>query len=109
MKEHSRHDGSGVVECRDEEDPERHHADNVVPGDPPHVVAALEIRRRWPGVGVLILMRNAFGLALGVGIAFLSALMTVFVIFIFPLWAIAVLSLDFIIAYALLTHSDEFE
>ncbi len=61
------------------------------------------------GVGVLILMRNPFGLALGVGIAFLSALMTVFVIFIFPLWSIAVLSLDFIVAYALLTRSDEFE
>jgi hypothetical protein len=36
-------------------------------------------------------------------------MMTVFVIFIFPLWAIAVLTLDFIVAYALLTHSDEFE
>ena len=60
------------------------------------------------GTGALILARNPFGLALGVGIAFLSALMTVFVIFIFPLWAIAVLSLDFIVAYALLTHSDEF-
>jgi hypothetical protein len=61
------------------------------------------------GVGGLILARNAYGLALGVGIALLSALMTVFVIFIFPLWAIAVLSLDFIVAYALLTHADEFE
>jgi len=61
------------------------------------------------GVGGLILARNAFGLWLGVGIAFLSAMMTVFVIFIFPLWAIAVLTLDSIVAYALLTHSDEFE
>jgi hypothetical protein len=61
------------------------------------------------GVGGLIITRNALGLWLGVGIAFLSAMMTVFVIFIFPLWAIAVLSLDFIVAYALLTHSDEFE
>ena len=61
------------------------------------------------GVGGLILARNAYGLALGVGIALLSAMMTVFVIFIFPLWAIAVLSLDFIVAYALLTHADEFE
>jgi hypothetical protein len=60
-------------------------------------------------VGGLILARNAYGLALGVGIALLSAMMTIFVIFIFPLWAIAVLSLDFIVAYALLTHSDEFE
>ena len=61
------------------------------------------------GVGVLIIMRNAYGLWLGVGIAFLSAMMTIFVIFIFPLWAIAVLSLDFVVAYALLTRSDEFE
>jgi len=61
------------------------------------------------GVGALILARNSYGLALGVGIAFLSAMMTVFVIFVFPLWAIAVLSLDFIIAYALLTNSDEFD
>ena len=61
------------------------------------------------GVGGLILARNAFGLWLGVSIAFLSAMMTVFVIFIFPLWAIAVLTLDFLIAYALLTNSEEFE
>lgn len=59
--------------------------------------------------GVLILMRNSWGLVLGMGIAFLSALMTIFVIFIFPLWAIAVLTLDFMIAYALLTRSDEFD
>ena len=61
------------------------------------------------GVGAMILARNAYGLWLGVAIASLSALMTVFVIFIFPLWAIAVLTLDFIIVYALVTHSEEFE
>ena len=61
------------------------------------------------GVGGLIIARNGFGLWLGVSIAFLSAMMTVFVIFIFPLWSIAVLTLDFIVIYALLTHSDEFE
>jgi hypothetical protein len=58
--------------------------------------------------GALILARNAWGLWLGVGIAFLSALMTIFVIFIFPLWAIAVLTLDFLVIYGLLTRSDEF-
>ena len=36
-------------------------------------------------------------------------MMTVFVIFLFPLWAIAVLTLDFVVLYALVTHSDEFE
>jgi len=61
------------------------------------------------GAGGLIIARNPWGLWFGVGIAFLSAMMTIFVIFIFPLWAIAVLSLDFIVAYALLTRSDEFE
>ena len=59
------------------------------------------------GVGGLIIARNAYGLWLGVSIAFLSALMTVFVIFIFPLWSIAVLTLDFLVAYALVTHSEE--
>jgi hypothetical protein len=60
------------------------------------------------GTAVLILMRNPWAIWFGVGIAFLSALMTIFIIFIFPLWAIAVLTLDFIVAYALLTRSDEF-
>jgi hypothetical protein len=60
-------------------------------------------------VGGLILARNAYGLWLGVAIASLSAMMTVFVIFIFPLWAIAVLTLDFIVIYPLVTHSEEFE
>jgi hypothetical protein len=59
--------------------------------------------------GVLILVRNVWALWFGVGIASLSALMTVFVIFIFPLWSIAVLTLDLLVVYALLTHSDEFD
>jgi uncharacterized membrane protein HdeD (DUF308 family) len=58
--------------------------------------------------GVLILQRNEWGFWLGVCFAFVSALMTVFVIFVFPLWAIAVLTLDFLILYALLSRSDEF-
>ena len=35
-------------------------------------------------------------------------MMTVFVMFVFPLWAIAVLTLDFLVLYGLLTRSDEF-
>jgi uncharacterized membrane protein HdeD (DUF308 family) len=58
--------------------------------------------------GVLILQRNAWGLGLGVGIASFSAFLTVFVMFVFPLWAIAILAVDFLILYALLTRSDEF-
>jgi len=58
--------------------------------------------------GVLILQRSVWGLWLGVGFACASAFMTVFVMFVFPLWAIAVLTLDFLILYGLLTRSDEF-
>ena len=58
--------------------------------------------------GVLILQRNPWGLWLGVGIASMSALMTVLVMFVFPLWAIAVLTIDFLVLFALLTESDEF-
>jgi hypothetical protein len=58
--------------------------------------------------GVLILQRNEWGFWLGVGLACLSGLVTVFVMFVFPLWAIAVLTLDFLILYALLSRSDKF-
>jgi hypothetical protein len=58
--------------------------------------------------GVLILQRNMAGLWLGVAAASLSGLMTVFVIFVFPLWGIAVLSIDFLVLFALLTQADEF-
>jgi hypothetical protein len=61
------------------------------------------------GTGVLILGRNPLGLWLGVTIAFISAFFTVFVIFVFPLWAIAVLTIDFLVIYGLLTRSYEFE
>jgi len=58
--------------------------------------------------GVLVLRRNTWGLWLGVGAASLSGLMTVLVMFIFPLWAIAVLAIDFLVLFGLLTQSDEF-
>jgi hypothetical protein len=58
--------------------------------------------------GVLILQRNAVGLWLGVLIACVSAFFTVFVMFVFPLWAIAILAIDFLVLYGLLTRSDEF-
>jgi hypothetical protein len=59
--------------------------------------------------GVLILQRNSWGMALGVSMAGLSALITVFVIFVFPLWAIAVLTLDALVLYGLLSSTDEFD
>jgi hypothetical protein len=58
--------------------------------------------------GVLILQRNPAGLWLGVGIACASAFFTVFVMFVFPLWAIAVLTIDLLVMYGLLTTSHEF-
>jgi hypothetical protein len=58
--------------------------------------------------GVLILRRNTWGLWLGVGFAGLSAMLTVIVMFVFPLWALAVLTIDFLVLFGLLTQSDEF-
>ena len=57
--------------------------------------------------GVLILQRNRWGFWLGLGFATVGATMTVFVMFVFPLWAIAVLTIDFLVLFALLTESDE--
>ena len=58
--------------------------------------------------GILVLQRNALGLWLGVSVACISGFMTVWVMFVFPLWAIAVLALDFLVLFALLTQSEEF-
>ena len=58
--------------------------------------------------GILILQRHASGLWLGVTMASISGFMTVWVMFVFPLWAIAVLAIDFLVLFGLLTHSDEF-
>ena len=58
--------------------------------------------------GVLILQRSMVGFWLGVTGASLSGLMTVFIIFVFPLWGIAVLAIDFLVLYGLLAHADEF-
>ena len=58
--------------------------------------------------GVLILQRNRWGFWLGVTIAGLSAMLTLLVMFVFPLWAIAVLAINFLVLYGLLTESDEF-
>jgi len=57
--------------------------------------------------GILILQRSAAGLWLGVSLACISGFMTVWVMFVFPLWAIAVLALDFLVLFGLLTQSEE--
>jgi hypothetical protein len=59
--------------------------------------------------GVLILQRNEWGRWLGIAFAATSALMTIFVIFIFPLWAIAVLALNAAVLHALITHETDFD
>ena len=58
--------------------------------------------------GVLVLQRNEWGRWLAIVIAAFSALVTVFLIVIFPLWAIAVLALDMLVLYALVTREAEF-
>jgi hypothetical protein len=58
--------------------------------------------------GVLVLRRNELGRWLAITMAGFSALVTIFVIFVFPLWAIAVLALDCLVLYALLTREQEF-
>jgi hypothetical protein len=60
------------------------------------------------GAGALILARNQWGLWLGVAIAGLSAMLTAIVIFVFPLWALAVLAIDFLVMYALLSRTEDF-
>ena len=59
--------------------------------------------------GVLVLMRNEWGRWLAISLAGVSAMITIFVIFVFPLWAIAVLGLDCLVLYALLTHETDFD
>jgi hypothetical protein len=58
--------------------------------------------------GVLILQRSGWGLGLGIGAAGISAFMTVFVMFAFPFWALAVVTVDLLVLYGLLTRMDEF-
>jgi hypothetical protein len=60
------------------------------------------------GTGMLILARNSWGLWLGIAIASLSAMLTAIVIFVFPLWALAVLAIDFLVMYALLSRTEDF-
>ena len=57
--------------------------------------------------GVLILQRKTWGFWLGVGFASISGTLTVIVAFVFPLWALAVLTIDFLVLFGLLTESDE--
>jgi hypothetical protein len=59
-------------------------------------------------VGALIIYRHATGLVLGVTWAAVSALMTVFVIFVFPIWALIVLGVNVMIIWILIDNAEEF-
>jgi len=59
-------------------------------------------------VGGLILARSSVGLILGITWATISATLTIFVIFVFPIYALVVLGVDILIIWGLLEHADEF-
>ena len=59
--------------------------------------------------GYLVLVRNTWGQFFGVALAGLSAMVALFTIFAWPLWAFSVLLLDLLVMYGLLTHSVEFD
>jgi hypothetical protein len=59
--------------------------------------------------GILVLRRNEWGIAICVTMAGFSALCTIFVIFVVPLWAVTVLSLDVLVMYGLLARGDDFD
>jgi hypothetical protein len=60
-------------------------------------------------IAVLIFMRHPMGQILGVAWAVLSASLTVFIIFVAPLWALSVLAIDMLVIYALLVHPEEWD
>ncbi|HKY67747.1 MAG TPA: hypothetical protein VJM49_15300 [Acidimicrobiales bacterium] len=57
----------------------------------------------------LILARNPIGQMLGLVWAFIGAALSVFVIFVFPLWALAVLGVNLLVIWALTAHTEEFD
>ncbi len=59
-------------------------------------------------IGGLILTRHPTGLVLGVTWAAITAAMTVFVIFVYPIWALIILGVDILIIWGLIENADEF-
>jgi hypothetical protein len=60
-------------------------------------------------IGGLILTRHPTGLLLGVVWASISMILTVFVIFVYPFWALAVIGINILIIWGLLDNAEEFE
>jgi hypothetical protein len=70
----------------------------------------------WLIIGVLqlvtaylIYQRSVVGQMLGLIGAFLSATLSVFVVFVAPIWSLVVLALSVAVIYALLAYPEEFE
>jgi hypothetical protein len=59
-------------------------------------------------IGGLILTRHPTGLVLGVTWAAITAALTVFVIFVYPIWALIILGVDILIIWGLIENADEF-
>lgn len=57
----------------------------------------------------LILARNPIGQMLGLVWAFIGASLSVFVIFTYPLWALAVLGINVLVIWVLTSHTEEFD
>ena len=57
----------------------------------------------------LIYIRHPLGQMLGLLWAFISASLSVFVIFVAPIWALVVLGLDILVIWALVGNTEEFE
>ncbi len=57
----------------------------------------------------LIFARSIAGQMLGIVFASISAMLTVFIMWIYPVWALVVLALNMMIIYALTAHGEEFE
>jgi hypothetical protein len=68
------------------------------------IIGILQIATGW-----LIIQRKPLGLWMGVLWASISAMFTVFVIWVEPFWALAVLALDVGILYGLIMNAEEFE
>ena len=67
------------------------------------IIGALQIVTAW-----LIFARHPLGQIAGVIWAGISASLAVFMIFVAPLWALAVLALDVTVIWALLANPEEF-
>jgi hypothetical protein len=68
------------------------------------ILGALQLVTSW-----LIFTRHPMGQVLGVLWAAISASLAVFMIFVAPIWALVVLSLDIAVIWALLAYPEEFD